>query len=41
MSRDHLSEGTVEGQTKIDKKRLNFSKVLVEDKEIVEDGLLT
>jgi hypothetical protein len=41
MSRDHISEGRVEGQTKIDKKRLNFSKVLVEDKEIVEDGLLT
>jgi hypothetical protein len=41
MSRDHISEGRVEGRTKIDKKRLNFSEVLVGDKEIVEDGLLT
>jgi hypothetical protein len=41
MSSDHVSEGTVEGQTKRNKKIINFSEKLIEDKEIVEDGLLT
>jgi hypothetical protein len=40
-SRDHISERLVEGQTKRNKKRINFSEMLIEDKEIVEDGLLT
>ena len=37
----HISEGTAEGQTKRKKKMINFSEMLIEDKEIVEDGLLT
>ena len=41
MSRVHISEGSVERQTKRNKKRINFSEMLIEDKEIVEDGLLT
>jgi hypothetical protein len=41
MSRDRISETSVDGQTKRNKKRINFSEVLIEDKEIVEDGLLT
>jgi hypothetical protein len=41
MSRDHISETSGDGQTKRNKKRINFSEVLIEDKEIVEDGLLT
>ena len=41
MSRDHISETSVDGQTKRNKKRINFSEVLIEDKAIVEDGLLT
>ena len=41
MSSDQISEGTVEGQIKSNKKMINFSDMLVEDKEIVEDGLLT
>lgn len=41
MSRDHLSETSVDGQSKRNKKRINFSEVQIEDKEIVEDGLLT
>jgi hypothetical protein len=40
-SRDHISERLVEGHTKRNKKRINFSEMLIEDKEIVEDGLLT
>jgi hypothetical protein len=40
MSSDHISEGTVEGQTKRNKKMINFSEMLIEDNEIVEDGLL-
>jgi hypothetical protein len=40
-SRDDTSERLVEGQTKKNKKRINFSEMLIEDKEIVEDGLLT
>ena len=41
LSRNLLSEGTVEGQTKSNKKLINFSEMLLEDKERVEDGLLT
>jgi len=41
MSRDHISEISVDAQTKRNKKRINFSEMLIEDKEIVEDGLLT
>ena len=41
MSSDQISEGTVEAQIKSNKKMINFSDMLVEDKEIVEDGLLT
>jgi hypothetical protein len=41
MSSNHVSEGTVESQTKRNKKMINFSEKLIEDKEIVEDGLLT
>jgi hypothetical protein len=41
MSSDHVSEGTVEGQRKRNKKMINFPEKLIEDKEIVEDGLLT
>ena len=41
MSSDHVSEGTVEGQIKRNKKMINFPEKLIEDKEIVEDGLLT
>ena len=41
MSSDQISEGTVEAQIKSNKKMINFSDILVEDKEIVEDGLLT
>ena len=41
MSSDHVSEGMVESQTKRNKKMINFSEKLIEDKEIVEDGLLT
>jgi hypothetical protein len=40
-SRDYTSERLVEGQTKKNKKRINFSEMLIEDKEIVEDGILT
>jgi hypothetical protein len=40
-SRDYTSERLVEGQTKKNKKRINFSEMLIEDKEIVEEGLLT
>lgn len=40
-SSDHTSERLVEGQTKRNRKRINFSEMLIEDKEIVEDGLLT
>jgi hypothetical protein len=40
MSSDHISEGTVERQTKRNKKMINFSQMLIEDKEIVEDGVL-
>ena len=39
MSSDHISKG--ERQTKRNKKMINFSEMLIEDKEIVEDGLLT
>jgi hypothetical protein len=38
MSSDHISEG--ERQTKRNKKMINFSEMLIEDKEIVEDGVL-
>lgn len=41
MFSDHISEGAAEGQTKRKKKMVNFSEMLIEDKEIVEDGLLT
>lgn len=41
MSRGHISETSVDGQTKRNKKSINFSEMLIEDKEIVEDGLLT
>lgn len=37
----HTSERLVEGQTKRNRNRINFSEMLIEDKEIVEDGLLT
>jgi hypothetical protein len=40
-SRDYTSERLVEGQTRKNKKRINFSEMLIEDKEIVEDGILT
>lgn len=40
-SMDHISERLVEGQTKRNKKRINFSEMLIEDKQIVEDRLLT
>jgi hypothetical protein len=40
-SSDHTSERLVEGQTKRNRKRISFSEMLIEDKEIVEDGLLT
>ena len=41
MSRGHISGTSVDGQTKRNQKSINFSEMLIEDKEIVEDGLLT
>jgi hypothetical protein len=38
MSSDHISKG--ERQTKRNKKMINFSEMLIEDKGIVEDGVL-
>jgi hypothetical protein len=40
MFSDHISEGAAEDKTEKKKKMINFSEMLIEDKEIVEDGVL-